>query len=79
VYILSSLSWTVVVTFELNARVPLGVKVWKEPANWLTKGPEGSFAEYDRGVGTTALSTTRREGAKGLPKTGAAQIEWNLT
>ncbi|CAE6521334.1 unnamed protein product [Rhizoctonia solani] len=79
VHILSSLSWTVVVTFELNARVPLGVKVWKEPANWLTKGPEGSFAEYDRGVGITALTITRRDGAKGLPKTGAAQIEWNLT
>ncbi|KDN50136.1 hypothetical protein RSAG8_01472, partial [Rhizoctonia solani AG-8 WAC10335] len=79
VHILSSLSWTVVVTFELNARVPLGVKVWKEPANWLTKGPEGSFAEYNRGVGITALTITRRDGAKGLPKTGAAQIEWNLT
>ncbi|KAL5641245.1 hypothetical protein ACGC1H_001658 [Rhizoctonia solani] len=79
VHILSSLSWTVVVTFELNARVPLGVKVWKEPANWLTKGPEGSFAEYDRGVGITALTITRRDGVKGLPKTGAAQIEWNLT
>ncbi|CEL57758.1 WD repeat-containing protein WRAP73 OS=Mus musculus GN=Wrap73 PE=2 SV=2 [Rhizoctonia solani AG-1 IB] len=79
VHILSSLSWTVVTTFELNSRVPLGVKVWKEPSNWLTKGAEGSFSEYDRGVGITALTITRRDGAKGLPKTGAVQIEWNLT
>ncbi|QRV91033.1 WD40 domain-containing protein [Ceratobasidium sp. AG-Ba] len=54
-------------------------RVWKEPARWLTKGPEGSFAEYERGVGITSLNVTRRDGAKGLPKTGAAQIEWNLT
>ncbi|CAE6425362.1 unnamed protein product [Rhizoctonia solani] len=79
VHILSSLSWSVVITFELSSRVPLGVKVWKEPANWLTKGSEGSFSEYDRGVGITALTITRRDGAKGLPKAGAAQIEWNLT
>jgi hypothetical protein len=33
----------------------------------------------ERGVGITALTITRRDGAKGLPKSGAAQIEWNLT
>ncbi|KAG8699340.1 hypothetical protein FRC09_006673 [Ceratobasidium sp. 395] len=69
----------VVATFELSARVPLGVRVWKEPARWLTTGREGSFAEYERAVGVTSLNITRRDGAKGLPKTGAAQLEWNLT
>ncbi|KAF8605108.1 YVTN repeat-like/Quino protein amine dehydrogenase [Ceratobasidium sp. AG-I] len=79
VHILSSLSWTAVTTFELTSRVPAGVKVWKEPSKWQTKSQEGSFSEYDRAVGVTSLNITRRDGAKGLPKSGAAQIEWNLT
>lgn len=38
-----------------------------------------SFCTDDRAVGITSLNVTRRDGAKGLPKSGAAQIEWNLT
>jgi len=43
IYILDTLSWSPVITFEYTSRIPAGVTIWQEPQKWLeaTEGGRG--------------------------------------
>ncbi|KAG9006338.1 hypothetical protein FRB95_003399 [Tulasnella sp. JGI-2019a] len=80
IYILSSTGWGVVVTFELTSRIPAGTKVWREPSGWVEATHGRGYLSYDS-VGSgqyPLLHLSRPDPAKPHPKSGLAQLEWNV-
>ncbi|KDR85322.1 hypothetical protein GALMADRAFT_274335 [Galerina marginata CBS 339.88] len=78
IHILDSLSWSTAAVFELCTRLPPHVNVWREPAKWLETTEGRGFLSYDRLQGTQILSTLRTDSTKPYPRSGVAQIDWNL-
>ncbi|EGO05153.1 hypothetical protein SERLA73DRAFT_118703 [Serpula lacrymans var. lacrymans S7.3] len=79
IYILDSLTWSPAVTFELSSRIPSGATLWREPPNWLEATQGRGFLSYDKLPGPQSLSLLRVDPTKPHPKTGAVQLEWNIT
>ncbi|KIM47892.1 hypothetical protein M413DRAFT_439574 [Hebeloma cylindrosporum] len=79
VHILDSLGWSDVATLQLTTRLSSSVVVWREPSKWVETTEGRGFLSYDRLQGPQILGTIRFDPTKANPKSGVAQIEWNLT
>ncbi|KAK0198238.1 WD repeat-containing protein 8 [Armillaria mellea] len=79
VHILDNLSWSSVRTLELSSRIPAGVNVWREPADWLTATEGRGFLSYERLPSPYSITLNKPDHTKPNPKSGVIQIEWNLT
>ncbi|TFK36832.1 WD repeat-containing protein 8 [Crucibulum laeve] len=79
IHILDTLSWSPVTVFELSSRMPSGVSVWREPSKWLETTEGRGFLSYERLRGIQSINVTRSDQTKASPKSGVAQLEWNVT
>ncbi|KAF8973707.1 WD repeat-containing protein 8 [Flammula alnicola] len=77
--ILDSLSWSDVAILELSTRLSTNLNIWREPSKWLETTEGRGFLSYDRLQGPQVLSTVRADPTKPNPKSGVAQMDWNLT
>ncbi|KAF9270125.1 YVTN repeat-like/Quino protein amine dehydrogenase [Marasmius fiardii PR-910] len=77
VYILDSLSWSPVVTFEVSSRIPGGVTLWREPTNWQEVTEGRGFLSYDKIRTPYGITLTKPDVTKPNPKSGVCQLEWN--
>ncbi|KAJ8517990.1 hypothetical protein ONZ45_g4900 [Pleurotus djamor] len=79
VYILDSMSWCPVTTFEVTGHLPASTLLWREPAHWLDDPAARGFLTYDRLEGPQTIPVNRTDHSKAMPKMGALQLEWNKT
>ncbi|KAJ8083896.1 hypothetical protein PM082_002662 [Marasmius tenuissimus] len=79
IYILDSMSWSAIVTFEVSGRIPSGVTLWREPSNWQESTEGRGFLSYDKVHTPSSVSTVKPDHTKPHPKSGIAQLEWNKT
>ncbi|KAI0094960.1 WD repeat-containing protein 8 [Irpex rosettiformis] len=77
IYVLESVTWGAVATLELQARVPLGVALWREPANWVEKTQGRGFLSYERPQTPTTIAISRPDLSKPYPKSGTVQLAFN--
>ncbi|KAI0814883.1 YVTN repeat-like/Quino protein amine dehydrogenase [Irpex lacteus] len=77
IYILESVTWGAVATLELQARVPAGVVLWREPTNWVEKTQGRGFLSYERLPTPTTIAITRPDLSKPFPKSGTVQLAFN--
>ncbi|KIY70948.1 WD40 repeat-like protein [Cylindrobasidium torrendii FP15055 ss-10] len=77
IHVLDSLSWSCILTLELSSRIPSGVNVWREPANWLERTEGRGFLSYERLQSPYTLLLNRVDHTKPHPKCGIVQIEFN--
>ncbi|GJE94941.1 WD40 repeat domain-containing protein [Phanerochaete sordida] len=79
IYILENLTWGPVAVLELQARIPAGVNVWREPTNWIDATQGHGFILYERVRSPWSLTITRPELSKAYPKSGAVQLSFNVS
>ncbi|KAI3615147.1 wd repeat-containing protein 8 [Moniliophthora roreri] len=79
IYILDSMTWAPAATFELAARIPTGVTIWREPANWQESTEGRGFLSYDRLHTPYSLTLNKPDPSKPHPKSGVVQLGWNRT
>ncbi|KAI0694863.1 WD repeat-containing protein 8 [Cytidiella melzeri] len=77
IYILESVTWGPVTVLELQSRVPQGVAIWREPANWVEKTQGRGFLSYERLQTPTTISISRPDLSKPYPKSGTVQLAFN--
>lgn len=85
VHVLENLTWSSVVTFDLQSRVPGGVAVWREPDKWLEATHGRGFLSYERIQSPHSLTLAPRDRTKPPPElavgsrasTSADHIAWN--
>ncbi|KAH8102516.1 WD repeat-containing protein 8 [Cristinia sonorae] len=77
IHILESLTWTAVISFELQSRVSGSVSVWREPTDWLEQTRGRGFLSYERVQPPYSLSFARADFTKANPKAGAIQLSFN--
>ncbi|KAF8167781.1 WD repeat-containing protein 8 [Crassisporium funariophilum] len=79
IHIIDCLSWSAVTTLDISMRLPASVNIWREPGRWLETTEGRGFLSYDRLHGPHVLSAVRPDPAKPNPKSGVAQMHWNIT
>ncbi|EKM54295.1 uncharacterized protein PHACADRAFT_123237 [Phanerochaete carnosa HHB-10118-sp] len=79
IHVLESLTWGPVAVLELQSRVPSGVNVWREPANWIDATQRHGFIPYERVRPPWTLAITRPELSKAYPKSGVVQLSFNIS
>lgn len=78
IYILDGLSWSCVANLDLSSRVPPDVTVWREPLHWIEATLGRGYLSYERPQGTQTMLINRVDASKAYPKSGLAQLEWNV-
>jgi len=78
IHVLDCLSWSPIATLELSARLP-GVILWREPLKWFETTEGRGFLSYERTEGPQSLSWSRVDQTKPNPRSGTAQLEFNIT
>ncbi|KAG8948606.1 hypothetical protein FRC04_009509 [Tulasnella sp. 424] len=80
IHIVTSHGWMAIMTFELSAKVPANVFVWREPERWLEATHGKGFLSYDRvhAYQSSPVPLIRVDATKPHPKSGLVQLEWNL-
>ncbi|KAF8078745.1 hypothetical protein FPV67DRAFT_1466293 [Lyophyllum atratum] len=78
VHILDNLSWSPVATLDLSARIPSGIAIWREPSKWLETTEGRGFLSYERLQGPHTITVVRADPIKPTPKSGVAQLDWNI-
>ncbi|KAK7034731.1 hypothetical protein VNI00_012138 [Paramarasmius palmivorus] len=79
IYILDSMTWAPAATFELSARIPSGVIIWREPSNWQESTEGRGFLSYDKIHAPHTITVNKPDPSKPNPKSGVVQLEWNRT
>ncbi|KAI0348400.1 YVTN repeat-like/Quino protein amine dehydrogenase [Trametopsis cervina] len=79
IYILENATWGAVAVLELQSRVPHGVTIWREPANWLETTQGRGFLSYERLQAPSTIPITRPDLSKPFPKSGAVQLAFNTS
>ncbi|KAI0080278.1 YVTN repeat-like/Quino protein amine dehydrogenase [Panus rudis PR-1116 ss-1] len=79
IYTLERLTWSPVATFELHSRIPAGVTIWQEPADWIEKTEGRGFISYERLRPPHLLSIVRPDLTKPNVKAGASILSFNIS
>ncbi|PCH34697.1 YVTN repeat-like/Quino protein amine dehydrogenase [Wolfiporia cocos MD-104 SS10] len=72
VYVLETITWRPVTTFELQSRIPAGVAIWREPSNWLESTHGRGFLSYARVHAPHSLNLSPRDRFKPPPELHSA-------
>ncbi|KZW00243.1 YVTN repeat-like/Quino protein amine dehydrogenase [Exidia glandulosa HHB12029] len=80
VHVLNNITWKSVATLEFSHRIPANsnANVWREPSNWLESTHGRGYLSYDRLSLPVSISVERADPAKPHPRTGVAQLTWNV-
>lgn len=79
IHILENISWSLVITLDVAERITDTVTIWREPSKWLEATEGRGFLSYERHSGRPAIPSSRSDVTKADPKSGIAQLEWNIS